>query len=104
MSPIGSDQNNSRDEAVHSGVDTQFQSRLLDAVGQALIATDMQRRVIYWNHAAERLYGWSAEEVMGCTVPESTRSVELMEQAKEIMTTREAGESWTEECVVRRKD
>jgi diguanylate cyclase (GGDEF)-like protein/PAS domain S-box-containing protein len=104
MSPIGSDQNNSRDEAVHSGVDTQFQSRLLDAVGQALIATDMQRRVIYWNHAAERLYGWSAEEVMGCTVPESTRSVELMEQAKEIMTTLEAGGSWTQEFAARRKD
>ena len=104
MSLLGPDQNSSRDDAVHSVNDTQFQSRLLDAVGQAIIATDMRRRVIYWNRAAERLYGWSAEEVMGSTIPESTRSVELMGQAKEIMTTLEAGRSWTEEFVARRKD
>jgi PAS domain-containing protein len=65
MSPLGSNQNNPLDDAVHSDIGTQFKSRLLDAVGQALIATDRQRRVIYWNQAAERLYGWLAEEVMG---------------------------------------
>ncbi|MBS1140865.1 MAG: hypothetical protein H6R13_2318 [Proteobacteria bacterium] len=29
---------------------------------------DLQGRVVYWNHASERLYGWSAEEAVGKTL------------------------------------
>ena len=36
---------------------TGFHARLLDAVGQAVIATDPQGKVVYWNRAAQRLYG-----------------------------------------------
>ena len=36
-----------------------FQRRLLDAVGQAIIATDLQGKIIYWNRAAKELYGWT---------------------------------------------
>ena len=39
-----------------------FHSRLLDAIGHAVIATDLQDRVIYWNDTAAQLYGWSREE------------------------------------------
>jgi PAS domain S-box-containing protein len=42
-----------------------FQARLLDAVGEAVIATDPDGKVVYWNQAAEELYGWTAEEAMG---------------------------------------
>ncbi len=41
-----------------------FQASLLDAVGQAVVATDPSGIVQYWNEAATRLYGWTAEEVM----------------------------------------
>ena len=34
-----------------------FQARLLDAVGQSVIATDIEGKVIYWNGAAQELYG-----------------------------------------------
>jgi PAS domain S-box-containing protein len=40
-----------------------LQAALLDAVEQAVIATDLSGHVIYWNAFAERLYGWSAAEV-----------------------------------------
>jgi len=39
-----------------------FHTRLLDAVQEAVIATDLMGRVLYWNRFAEKLYGWSAEE------------------------------------------
>jgi PAS domain S-box-containing protein len=38
---------------------------LLNAVKQAIIATDVAGNVLYWNRFAETLYGWSAAEVLG---------------------------------------
>jgi len=81
-----------------------FHARLLDAVGQAVIAADPQGKVIYWNRAAQELYGWSAEEAIGRPIMEVTPSEDLMEQAEEIMNELMAGRSWTGELVVRRKD
>jgi diguanylate cyclase (GGDEF)-like protein/PAS domain S-box-containing protein len=81
-----------------------FHARLLDSVGQAVIAADPQGKVIYWNRAAQELYGWSAEEAIGRPIMEVTSSEDLMEQAEEIMTELMAGRSWTGEFVVRRKD
>jgi PAS domain S-box-containing protein len=81
-----------------------FQRRLLDAVGQAIIATDLQGKIIYWNRAAEELYGWSKEEVMGRPIVEVTPSEELLARAEEIMSELRAGRSWSGEFVVRRKD
>lgn len=41
------------------------QSALLDAVGQPVVAADMDRVITYWNPAAERLTGWAAADVRG---------------------------------------
>ena len=62
--------NNTSDTPRRKRVEDQinFQRRLLDAVGQAIIATDPQGKIVYWNRAAEKLYGWSAEEVMGLPI------------------------------------
>ncbi len=38
---------------------------LLGAVSEAVIATDEELVVMGWNHAAETIYGWTAEEVLG---------------------------------------
>jgi PAS domain S-box-containing protein len=42
-----------------------FQANLLDAVGEAVIATDLTGTVIYWGPGAEKLYGWTAKEACG---------------------------------------
>ena len=81
-----------------------FQRRLLDAVGQAIIATDLQGKIVYWNRAAEKLYGWSTEEVTGRPIVEVTPSEAFLERADEIMSELMAGRSWSGEFVVRRKD
>ncbi|MDP9458074.1 MAG: PAS domain-containing protein, partial [Actinomycetota bacterium] len=54
-----------------------FHKRLLDGVGYALIATDPLGKILYWNRAAEELYGWSAGEAMGRSVVELTSSADL---------------------------
>jgi diguanylate cyclase (GGDEF)-like protein/PAS domain S-box-containing protein len=41
------------------------QAELLDKAQDAIFVVDMDSRFIYWNKGAERLYGWSAQEVIG---------------------------------------
>ena len=45
--------------------DLQFYKHLLDAVVEAVIATDLDGVITHWNHGAEQLYGWSAGEARG---------------------------------------
>ncbi len=42
-----------------------LQSQLFDAVEQAILAIDLTGRIVFWNRFAERLYGWTVEEVRG---------------------------------------
>jgi two-component system cell cycle sensor histidine kinase/response regulator CckA len=44
-----------------------FQAGLLEVVGQAVVAVDMNGSVLFWNSFAERLYGWTAAEALGRT-------------------------------------
>ncbi|MES2693840.1 MAG: response regulator [Verrucomicrobiota bacterium] len=41
------------------------QASLLDRARDAIVATDLEHRIAYWNASAERLYGWKAAEVVG---------------------------------------
>jgi PAS domain S-box-containing protein len=104
MGPSAPDRNNARDCAARGDLDACLSARLLDAVGEAVIATDPRGKVVYWNEAAKRLYGWSAEEVMGRPITEVTPSEELLDRAEEIMSELQAGRSWSGEFLVRRKD
>ncbi|MBA3847652.1 MAG: PAS domain S-box protein, partial [Planctomycetes bacterium] len=54
----------------------------------ACLVTDRDRRLSYWNDAAQRIFGWTRDEVMGrdalaLLVPENTRAiaVEAMQRA-----------------------
>jgi PAS domain S-box-containing protein len=41
------------------------QASLLDKAQDAIVVTDLNRRVTFWNKGAERLYGWRADEALG---------------------------------------
>lgn len=43
------------------------QAALLDIATDAILVLDLNSRILFWNKGAERLYGWSAEEVIGNT-------------------------------------
>jgi len=81
-----------------------FQARLLDAVGQAIIATDLDGTVIYWNRAAQELYGWRSTEALGRDIMTLTPGLQSGAQAEEVMVTLRQGESWTGEFSARHKD
>jgi PAS domain S-box-containing protein len=46
------------------------QASLLDKAQDAILVTDLQRRLTYWNKSAERVYGWTAAEALGKTIGE----------------------------------
>ena len=44
------------------------QASLLDKAQDAILVTDLQRRLTFWNKSAERLYGWTSGEALGKVV------------------------------------
>jgi len=82
----------------------QFQAHLLNMVEQAVIATDLDGVVIYWNQFAERLFGWTAEEAKGRTIVELATPQIMSDQAAEIMSQLRQGKSWSGEFSVQRRD
>jgi PAS domain S-box-containing protein len=46
------------------------QAALLDKAQDAIIVAELNEKIIYWNQSAERIYGWSAAEVIGKGLPE----------------------------------
>jgi PAS domain S-box-containing protein len=81
-----------------------FQAHLLDTVNQAVIATDLEGRITYWNQFAEKLYGWNAQEVQGLNVLELLTPQIMAEQASQILSLLGEGISWAGEFKVQRRD
>jgi PAS domain S-box-containing protein len=80
-----------------------FQASLLDAVEQAVIATDLEGRVVYSNKFTERLYGWTAEEALGHNVAELL-SGNAPASAAQTMAFLAQGGSWSGEFIAKRRD
>ncbi len=78
--------------------------RLLDFLGHAVIATDLGGSIVRWNAAAERLYGWTAEEILGRNIADVTVPEVGKEQGDEIMRTLREGRQWSGSFSVVRKD
>jgi PAS domain S-box-containing protein len=81
-----------------------LQARMLDSVGQAVIATDPNQTILFWNKTAVALFGWSREEVLGRKIedilpPQSGRTM-----LPEIMAALARGETWSGELVVQCRD
>jgi PAS domain S-box-containing protein len=76
---------------------------VLDALGHAVIATDPQGTVVFWNEAAERLYGWPAAEALGCDITEVTVPTLSQQAAAEVMAALREGRSWSGGFPVQRR-
>jgi PAS domain S-box-containing protein len=81
-----------------------FQASLLTQVRNAVIATDLDGKVIYWNRHAEVLYRWQAGEVIGKNFLEMAVSPENRKAAEEIFAAIHRTGHWEGECVGQRKD
>ncbi|KAI3916851.1 hypothetical protein MKW92_042943 [Papaver armeniacum] len=68
---------------------------ILQSMGQAVHIFDDKGLIIYWNRAAEDLYGYSASEAVGHNVLDLIVEKHAYEEGKQIIHRSARGESWT---------
>ncbi|MBX3216814.1 MAG: PAS domain S-box protein [Labilithrix sp.] len=63
---------------------------LLESMGEAVIGGDLEFRIEEWNPAAERLFGWTADEVRGLPIEQvlAVRGVEPTKAADDVRSGR----------------
>lgn len=79
-------------------------ARLLDLLGQAVVATDADGIVRYWNAAAHRLFGWTADEAVGAQLHKLTGGGALRSFSAEVMAVLRSGGHWSGGLPVRSKN
>ncbi|MDQ1680294.1 MAG: hypothetical protein QOI42_1153 [Frankiaceae bacterium] len=78
--------------------------QILDAAGHAVIAADLAGHVIYWNDAASRLFGYTAEEALGQPTSALLSAEAGIVDDASILATVLSGDVWTGPFRVRHKD
>lgn len=81
-----------------------FQASLLNQVRNAVIATDFNGRIVYWNKFAEQVYQWKADEVLGKSILEVTVPPESLDAGRGILANLASAGFWEGQLFVRRKD
>jgi len=80
------------------------QAQLLDKARDAILAHDMEGRIVYWNKSAERLTGWSKEEMLGCEAHECLYDPEEEDKLQRCHETMMEEGEWTGELRMRAED
>ncbi|MDT7582225.1 MAG: two-component system, sensor histidine kinase and response regulator, partial [Pseudonocardiales bacterium] len=73
------------------------QAKLLDLAHDAIMVRDMEDRIEFWNHGAEKLYGWTAAEVHAKEAAPFLRKTDPAGAAAAWAAVIENGK-WTGEC------
>ena len=83
---------------------TRRQALLFDTLLDAVVITDLEGRIIDWNPAAERLYGYLREEVLGRRSAEVLKPVAGMSMHEEILAALHTKGRWEGEVRFIRRD
>ena len=80
------------------------QAQLLDKARDAILAYDMDGQIVYWNKGAERLTGWSKDEIMGEMAHACLYDPEQRDKLRRCHETMMEEGEWTGELRMRTKD
>ncbi|MGQ9547297.1 MAG: PAS domain-containing sensor histidine kinase [Roseiflexus sp.] len=81
-----------------------FQAKLLAAVSQAVLATDTSGTITYWSPSAERMFGWSAAEMIGTIGFHLVADPPDLELIGAMRAAIGAGKPWESEFILKRRD
>ena len=79
-------------------------TRLLSSMRAAVIATQLDGKIIFWNPFATELYGWQLEDVLDHNILEFTFPEQTNAHAAAIMASLHSGQTWVGEFTVKCKD
>lgn len=71
---------------------------------QAVIATEPDGTIIYWNRTAEALYGWTPREALSHNILNVLPTKQSVDEGRKIMDQLCRGESWSGQFAVQSKD
>jgi PAS domain S-box-containing protein len=69
-------------------------NHLFNTISDAIIVTDLEYNIKDWNKAAERIYGWSAEEIIGKNIMETIKIEYINQNPQEIINKFEKEGKW----------
>ncbi len=78
-------------------------ARLLDLSNDAIIVRDFEGRILYWNHGAQELYGWTREEAIG-SISNTLLQTEYPMPLEQITEELRRNNRWTGELVHTTRD
>jgi len=82
----------------------ELHSQMLSQVSDALIATDLDHRITYWNKGAEKLLGFTQSEVMGRAKHEVLKFDDGADDETRFFTVLKLGGAWSGERVTYARD
>ena len=81
-----------------------YQAALLENVSDAVLSVDNNFKIVSWNEAAEKIYGWKAEEALGRRLGDFLMTEYPNDSREEIMGKLERDGLWQGEVAQKRKD
>ncbi len=81
-----------------------WQASLLEQVCNAIIATDLQGKILHWNPYAEQLYQWTAAEVLHQPIMTVLAPLAGARMARQMVSQGLKAALWSGELLVHRKD
>ncbi|MFX1393626.1 MAG: MASE3 domain-containing protein [Promethearchaeota archaeon] len=81
-----------------------YQAHLVDNVSDAIISTDLNLNILTWNTAAEKIYGWKAEEVIRKKVRDTITIEYLNDNEENVLKEFAEKGNWNGEVIQPRKD
>jgi PAS domain S-box-containing protein len=85
-------------------VEERVAGSVLDALGLAVVATDLHGTITAWNAAAERTFGWTPAEAVGRRAVELVIPAGTRPAAARLIDPLLAGRPWSGELDLRRRD
>jgi PAS domain S-box-containing protein len=96
------------DEDITQQIQTQayirYQANLIESVSDAIISTDSQFVIKSWNKAAEVLYGWQAQEVIGKPMSEVVPTQYPENNSQEVLEQFRSNGLWRGEVIQSHRD
>jgi PAS domain S-box-containing protein len=81
-----------------------YQANLLNNVSDAVIAVDMNFNIQSWNRAAEKVYGWTPEEVIGKPLSSILKGMFIKATREQVLAEISEERIWNGEVIHSRKD